>query len=89
VREGKYEHGKGTTDPVKHGSRRTPEPTARLGTDIEAKIGLQLRAMYCEVVSQGIPDRFAAILDRLDETASDEAEAARMSENEVSNGYTR
>ena len=63
-----------------------PESTVKLGTDIEAKIGLQLRAMYSQVLSQGIPDRFAKILDRLDETASDQAEAARMTDNEVSNG---
>jgi hypothetical protein len=66
----------------------TPDSRANLGTDIEAKIGQQLRAMYSEVVSQGVPDRFAKILDRLDETASDEAEAARMTDNEVSNGPT-
>jgi hypothetical protein len=65
-----------------------PESTVKLGTDIEAKIGLQLRAMYSEVVSHGIPDRFAKILDRLDETASDDPEAARMTGNEVSNGPT-
>jgi hypothetical protein len=66
----------------------TPESRAKLGTDIEAKIGLQLRAMYSEVVGQGIPGRFAKILDRLNETASDEAEAARMTDNGVSNGPT-
>lgn len=68
------------------GVDKTPELTARLGTHIEAKIGLQLRAMYSEVLSQGIPDRFAKILDRLDQTASDQAKAARMTDNEVSNG---
>jgi hypothetical protein len=66
----------------------TSDSRANLGTDIEAKIGQQLRAMYSEVVSQGVPDRFAKILDRLDETASDEAEEARMTDNEVSNGPT-
>lgn len=68
------------------GVYENPELTVKLGTDIEAKIGLQLRAMYSQVLSQGIPDRFAKILDRLDETASDQAEAARMTDNEVSNG---
>ena len=68
------------------GVYENPESTVKLGTDIEAKIGLQLRAMYSHVLSQGIPDRFAKILDRLDETASDQAEAARMTDNEVSNG---
>ena len=68
------------------GVDENPESKVKLGTDIEAKIGLQLRAMYSEVLSQGIPDRFAEILDRLDQTASDQAEAARMTDNEVSNG---
>jgi hypothetical protein len=40
---------------------------ARLGRDIQAKIGQQLRAMYDDVVSQGVPDRFAELLNRLDQ----------------------
>jgi hypothetical protein len=39
---------------------------ATLGRDIQAKIGDQLRAMYDDVVSQGVPDRFADLLKRLD-----------------------
>jgi hypothetical protein len=41
--------------------------TAKLGRDVQAKIGQQLRAMYEEVLSQGVPDRFVELLDRLDE----------------------
>jgi hypothetical protein len=44
-----------------------PAPVARLGPDIKAKIGQQLRLMYGEVVNQGVPDRFVEILNRLDE----------------------
>jgi hypothetical protein len=40
---------------------------AKLGPDIKAKIGQQLRTLYGEVVSQGVPDRFADILRGLDE----------------------
>jgi hypothetical protein len=40
---------------------------ARLGRDVQAKIGQQLRAMYDEVVNQGVPDRFAELLNRLDQ----------------------
>ncbi len=40
---------------------------AKLGPDIKAKIGQQLRVMYAEVVVQGIPDRFVDILRGLDE----------------------
>lgn len=40
---------------------------ATLGREIQTKIGDQLRAMYDEVVEQGVPDRFADLLKRLDE----------------------
>jgi Anti-sigma factor NepR len=36
-----------------------------LGRDIRTKIGQQLRAMYDDVVNQGVPDRFVELLDRL------------------------
>jgi hypothetical protein len=42
------------------------ERDASLGREIQAKIGDQLRAMYDDVVSQGVPDRFADLLKRLD-----------------------
>ena len=38
---------------------------AKLGRDIQAKIGQQLRALYDDVVNQGVPDRFSELLDRL------------------------
>jgi hypothetical protein len=38
----------------------------KLGPDIKAKIGQQLRLMYGEVVDQGVPDRFVEMLKRLD-----------------------
>ncbi len=37
-----------------------------LDRQIQAKIGQQLRAMYDEVVDQGVPDRFAELLKKLD-----------------------
>jgi hypothetical protein len=42
---------------------------AKLGPDIKAKIGQQLRIMYGEIVSQGVPDRFVDILRGLDSAA--------------------
>ncbi len=42
-------------------------PVVKLGPDIKAKIGQQLRLMYGEVVDQGVPDRFVDILKRLDD----------------------
>jgi hypothetical protein len=42
-----------------------PKSGVRLGSDIKARIGQQLHAMYSDVVNQGIPDRFSEILRRL------------------------
>jgi Anti-sigma factor NepR len=55
--------------------------TASVESDIKARIGPQLRAMYSDVVNQGVPDRFSEILRRLDEAGTD-----RKNENEGSNG---
>jgi Anti-sigma factor NepR len=41
-------------------------PRAELGRNIQATIGLQLRAMYDDVVKQGVPDRFTELLNQLD-----------------------
>jgi hypothetical protein len=46
---------------------RGSETVVKLGPDIKAKIGQQLRLMYGEVVDQGVPDRFAEMLKRLDD----------------------
>jgi hypothetical protein len=40
---------------------------AKLTREIQIKIGQQLRAMYMNVVDQGVPDRFVELLRRLDE----------------------
>jgi hypothetical protein len=48
------------TDTVPRRSR------VRLGRDIQNKIGLQLRAMYDDVVKEGVPDRFSELLRKLD-----------------------
>lgn len=39
---------------------------AGLTRDATIKIGQQLRAMYDEVVKEGVPDRFSELLKRLD-----------------------
>jgi hypothetical protein len=44
------------------------KPKGRLGRDVQSKIGQQLRAMYDNVVSEGVPDRFSEVLRQLDET---------------------
>ena len=38
---------------------------AKLGREVQARLGQQLRAMYDDVVNQGVPDRFTELLDRL------------------------
>jgi hypothetical protein len=43
-----------------------PVPDATLGREIQAKIGLQLRTLYNDIVSEGVPDRFADLLSKLD-----------------------
>jgi hypothetical protein len=34
--------------------------------EIQNKIGQQLRAVYSDIVDQGVPDRFAKLIDQLD-----------------------
>jgi hypothetical protein len=48
------------------GRRGTRAASASLGPDAQAKIGTQLRAMYDDIVKQGVPDRFTDLLNRLD-----------------------
>ena len=43
------------------------KPRGRLGRDVQSKIGQQLRAMYDDVVNAGVPDRFVAMLQKLDD----------------------
>jgi hypothetical protein len=43
----------------------------RLGREVQNKIGQQLRAMYDDVVSDGVPDRFVEMLRKLDEDKND------------------
>jgi Anti-sigma factor NepR len=45
-----------TTSPTK--------PAARLGREVQAKIGQQLRALYDDVVNQGVPDHIADLVRR-------------------------
>jgi hypothetical protein len=41
-----------------------------LNTEIQSRIGHQLRAMYDDVVRQGVPDRFAELIRKLDVPAT-------------------
>jgi hypothetical protein len=42
-----------------------------LNAEIQSRIGHQLRAMYDDVVRQGVPDRFADLIRKLDVPATD------------------
>jgi len=46
------------------GSRKTE---VRLGREVQARIGQQLRAMYDQVVKEGVPPHIAELLRRLAE----------------------
>jgi hypothetical protein len=48
-----------------------PVPDATLGREIQAKIGLQLRTLYNDIVSEGVPDRFVDLLGKLNGGKSD------------------
>ncbi len=39
---------------------------AKLTRDVQARLGQQLRAMYDDVLNQGVPDRFAELVNRID-----------------------
>ena len=50
-------------------SKKLTVKPAKLGRDVQARLGQQLRAMYDEVVNQGVPDRFNELIDRLESSA--------------------
>jgi hypothetical protein len=47
-------------------SQKPPGKQGGLNTEIQSRIGHQLRAMYDDVVRQGVPDRFADLIRQLD-----------------------
>ncbi len=47
-----------------------------LNAEIQSRIGHQLRAMYDDVVRQGVPDRFAELIRQLDTPGARAAETA-------------
>ncbi len=46
--------------------KREHAKPAKLGREVQARLGQQLRAMYDEVVNQGVPPRFTELLNRLE-----------------------
>jgi Anti-sigma factor NepR len=47
------------------------KPEARLGREVQARIGQQLRAMYNDVVNQGVPNHLADLVRRLGDQDQD------------------
>jgi len=46
--------------------------SVKLSRDIQAQLGGQLRQMYNDVVSQGVPDKFADLLAKLEKPGESE-----------------
>jgi Anti-sigma factor NepR len=55
-----------------------------LNAEIQSRIGHQLRAMYDDVVRQGVPDRFAELIKKLD--GPQEATAQAGGDGDKNNG---
>ncbi len=47
-----------------------PGKQGGLSAEIQSRIGHQLRAMYDDVVRQGVPERFVELIRKLDPPAS-------------------
>jgi hypothetical protein len=47
--------------------KSAPGKQGGLNAEIQSRIGHQLRAMYDDVVRQGVPDRFADLIKKLDD----------------------
>jgi Anti-sigma factor NepR len=58
--------------PNPHRVEKSPGPAKKRPPDMKDHIGRQLRALYNEVASQPVPDRFMELLNRLDEKSRDE-----------------
>jgi len=52
-------------------NKKTDFKPAKLGREVQARLGQQLRAMYDDVVDQGVPDRFVELLNRLEVSGKD------------------
>lgn len=53
-----------------HRNKKAQSKPAKLGREVQARLGQQLRAMYDEVLNQGVPDRFSELIDRLEDNGN-------------------
>jgi Anti-sigma factor NepR len=58
--------GQQTMETAATRNRKGNAKPAKLSREVQARLGQQLRAMYDEVVGQGVPDRFVDLLNRID-----------------------
>lgn len=65
-------------------SKSTTPGKGGLSAEIQSRIGHQLRAMYDDVVRQGVPERFADLIRKLDtpQAASQLGETGGSNEND-------
>ena len=64
AKRGQVSDMKPTAEPVPNSS--APPQDATLAPDLQVQIGRQLRAVYDEVVEEGVPDRFLRLLEELE-----------------------
>jgi Anti-sigma factor NepR len=75
--EMKHRNNLDPVDPVsekpegRDGMTRPAKPEARLGREVQARIGQQLRTIYDDVVNQGVPSHLADLVRRLSEQDQD------------------
>ena len=62
-----------------------PGKQGGLNAEIQSRIGHQLRAMYDDVVRQGVPERFADLIRKLD-TPGDSPQVSTGGSNDQDNG---
>lgn len=59
--------------PQPRGAAGAGNKKPQLSPEIQGKIGQQLRKIYDDMVTQGVPGRFADLLDRLDKRKDSES----------------
>jgi anti-sigma factor NepR-like protein len=59
-----------------------PGKQGGLNAEIQSRIGHQLRAMYDDVVRQGVPDRFADLIRKLDNPQNSPQDSAGGNNND-------
>jgi len=60
-----------TENPMNRPVANPHKPEARLGREVQVRIGQQLRAMYNDVVNQGVPQHISDLVRRLSDQEQD------------------